>query len=106
MKANIIFKKGLSGTDIQASSGKEALLDLASERVNWSMSAIIGFAGVEVALRCAEFSDVLALANKEALVCAGELLLSKINYHQNKLIPVDSEHSAIYQCLQGENRRA
>ncbi len=100
-----ILKKGLSGTDIQPSSGKKALLELASERVNWSMSAIIGFAGVEVALRCAEFSDVLALANKEALVCAGELLLSKINYHKNKLIPVDSEHSAIYQCLQGENRK-
>ncbi len=100
-----ILKKGLSGTNIQPYSGKEALLELASERVNWSMSAIIGFAGVEVALKCAEFSDVLALANKEALVCAGKLLLSKINYHQNKLIPVDSEHSAIYQCLQGENRK-
>ena len=100
-----ILKKRLSGTNIQPHSGKEALLELASERVNWSMSAIIGFAGVEVALRCAEFSDVLALANKEALVCAGRLLLKKINYHQNKLIPVDSEHSAIYQCLQGENRK-
>ena len=100
-----ILKKELFGTNIQPSGGKDALLELASERVNWSMSAIIGFAGVEVALRCAEFSDVLALANKEALVCAGDLLLSKINYHQNKLIPVDSEHSAIYQCLQGENRK-
>ncbi len=100
-----ILKRGLAGTNIEPSSGKDALLELASERVNWSMSAIIGFAGVEVALKCAEFSDVLALANKEALVCAGELLLSKIKFYQNKLIPVDSEHSAIYQCLQGEKRK-
>lgn len=99
-----LLKEGLSRTNIKTSSGKKALLQLASEKVDWSMSSIIGFAGVEVALRCAEFSDVLALANKEALVCAGKLLLSKISKHKNKLIPVDSEHSAVYQCLQGENR--
>ena len=69
------------------------------------MSAIVGFAGVEVSLRCAEKSKVLALANKEALVCAGKLLISLCKENNTKLIPVDSEHSAIYQCLEGKEER-
>ena len=69
------------------------------------MSAIIGFAGVEVSLRCAENSNVLALANKETLVCAGSLLLARCKTNNTKLIPVDSEHSAIFQCLEGERRK-
>ena len=69
------------------------------------MSAIIGFAGVEVSLRCAEYSNVLALANKETLVCAGRLLLDICKINRTKLIPVDSEHSAIFQCLEGERRK-
>ena len=75
------LKNALSDTNITASYGKESLLDLACINVDWSMSAIIGFAGVEVSLRCAEYSNVLALANKETLVCAGRLLLNicKIN---------------------------
>jgi len=67
--------------------------------------AIIGFAGVEVSLRCAEYSNVLALANKETLVCAGRLLLDICKINRTKLIPVDSEHSAIFQCLEGERRK-
>ena len=67
--------------------------------------AIIGFAGVEVSLRCAEYSNVLALANKETLVCAGRLLLDICTTNKTKLIPVDSEHSAIFQCLEGERRK-
>ena len=70
------LKNALSDTKIIVSHGREALLDLACTKVDWSMSAIIGFAGVEVSLRCAEHSKILALANKEALVCAGKLLLS------------------------------
>ena len=69
------------------------------------MSAIIGFAGVEVSLRCAEHSNVLALANKETLVCAGNVLLALCKINNTKLIPVDSEHSAIFQCLEGERRK-
>ena len=99
------LKKALSDTNIIVSFGKHSLLDLASINVDWSMSAIIGFAGVEVSLRCAEHSNVLALANKETLVCAGNLLLGLCKINNTTLIPVDSEHSAIFQCLEGERRK-
>ena len=99
------LKTALSDTNIIVSFGKHSLLDLASINVDWSMSAIIGFAGVEVSLRCAEHSNVLALANKETLVCAGNLLLALCKINNTKLIPVDSEHSAIFQCLEGERRK-
>ncbi len=98
------LRNALFDTDIILSCGKQSLLDLASIEVDWSMSAIIGFAGVEVSLRCAEHSNVLALANKETLVCAGNLLLDICKKNNTKLIPVDSEHSAIFQCLEGERR--
>ena len=99
------LKNALSDTNIIVSFGKHSLLDLASINVDWSMSAIIGFAGVEVSLRCAEHSKVLALANKETLVCAGNVLLALCKINNTKLIPVDSEHSAIFQCLEGERRK-
>ena len=99
------LKNALSDTGVIPTSGKNSLLELASINVDWSMSAIIGFAGVEVSLCCAEYSDVLALANKETLVCAGNLLLSLCKANSTKLIPVDSEHSAIFQCLEGECRK-
>ena len=99
------LKDALFDTDIILSYGKNSLLDLACIEVDWCMSAIIGFAGVEVSLRCAEHSNVLALANKETLVCAGSLLLSLCKTNNTKLIPVDSEHSAIFQCLEGERRK-
>ena len=70
------LKNALHDTDISLSYGRDALLDLACTKVDWSMSAIVGFSGVEVSLICAEHSKILALANKEALVCAGKLLLS------------------------------
>lgn len=99
------LKNALSDTGIILSYGRESLLDLACTKVDWSMSAIVGFSGVEVSLLCAEHSKILALANKEALVCAGKLLLSICNINDTKLIPVDSEHSAIFQCLEGERRK-
>ena len=99
------LKNALFDTDIILSCGRDSLVDLACTKVDWSMSAIVGFAGVEVSLRCAEHSKTLALANKEALVCAGKLLLSICKSNNTKLIPVDSEHSAIFQCLEGERRK-
>ena len=99
------IKNALHDTDISLSYGRDALLDLACTKVDWSMSAIVGFSGVEISLLCAEHSKILALANKEALVCAGKLLLSICKTYNTKLIPVDSEHSAIFQCLTGERRK-
>ena len=99
------LKNALHDTDISLSYGRDALLDLACTKVDWSMSAIVGFSGVEISLLCAEHSQILALANKEALVCAGKLLLSICKTYNTELIPVDSEHSAIFQCLTGERRK-
>ncbi len=69
------------------------------------MSALVGFAGLEVSLTAAASAKVLALANKESLVCGGGLLPEMCALHGTTLLPVDSEHSAIYQLLQGERRR-
>ena len=99
------LKNALFDTGIILSHGRDSLVDLACTKVDWSMSAIVGFAGVEVSLRCAEHSKILALANKEALVCAGKLLLSICKSNNTKLIPVDSEHSAIFQCLEGQRKQ-
>ena len=77
----------------------------ASEPVDWAMSAIVGAAGLAPGLRLARHGGVLALANKESLVCAGDLLRRTCAAHGTRLIPVDSEHSAIFQALQGERAR-
>jgi 1-deoxy-D-xylulose-5-phosphate reductoisomerase len=92
----------LEGSGIAAAAGPEALLAAASEPVDWAMSAIVGAAGLAPGLRLAEHGGGLALANKESMVCAGELLKRTCAAHGTRLIPVDSEHSAIFQALQGE----
>ena len=96
----------LSSHDITIGAGREALLDAAEIPVDVSLQGIVGFAGVECSLRAAKTSQVLALANKESLVCAGQLLRQVCHDHDTILLPVDSEHSAIFQCLQGEDIRA
>ncbi|MDA9582562.1 1-deoxy-D-xylulose-5-phosphate reductoisomerase [Amylibacter sp.] len=85
------------------SGGKEALLQAASIPVVVALQAIVGFAGVECSIVSAKCSKILALANKESLVCAGSLLKQSCIDNNTTLIPVDSEHSAIFQCLSGEN---
>jgi 1-deoxy-D-xylulose-5-phosphate reductoisomerase len=95
----------LRGSGIAAAAGPEALLAAASEPVDWAMSAIVGAAGLAPGLRLARHGGVLALANKESIVCAGDLLRRTCGAHGTRLIPVDSEHSAIFQALQGEAPR-
>lgn len=92
----------LAGSGIAAAAGPTALVEAAAEPVDWAMSAIVGAAGLGVGLRAAEHGGVLALANKESLVCAGALLRRICARHGTRLIPVDSEHSAIFQALRGE----
>ena len=92
----------LAGSGIEAAAGREALVAAAAEPVDWAMSAIVGAAGLEPSLRLARHGGVLALANKESLVCAGDLLRRTCDAHGTRLIPVDSEHSAIFQALNGE----
>jgi len=93
----------LKDYDFIITGGKEALLQAASIPVAIALQAIVGFAGVECSLVSAKYSKILALANKESLVCAGSLLKHICNDNNTTLIPVDSEHSAIFQCLIGEN---
>ena len=70
---------------------------------DWTMNAIVGFAGLAPSLAIAQTGKTLALANKESLVCGGDLLNSTLKKGGSTLLPVDSEHSAVFQCLKNEN---
>jgi len=84
--------------------GRRALLDLAQlEEADVVVNALVGFAGLEPSLRALEADKRLALANKESLVAGGDLLLRALEAGQGDLIPIDSEHSAILQCLEGSS---
>lgn len=95
----------LEGSGIEAAAGPDALIEAAARPADWTMSAIVGAAGLAPGLKAAEQGGRLALANKESLVCAGSLLQRICAAHGTELLPVDSEHSAIFQCLQGEEMR-
>ncbi len=97
------LRAALAGSRTRAAAGPEALVEAASEPVDWAMIAIVGAAGLAPCLRAAETARVLALANKESLVCAGELLHAVCARNGTTLLPVDSEHSAIFQALRGED---
>ena len=66
------------------------------------LTAMVGFAGLEPTIRAIEYNRIIALANKETLVVAGEMITRLAKEHSTIILPVDSEHSAIYQCLVGE----
>lgn len=97
-------KNALSGTSIQVLSGEQALVDVAADgRYDMLMAAIVGYAGLLSTLAAIKAGKSIALANKETLVVAGQLVMDLVKAHNTELIPVDSEHSAIFQCLVGEN---
>ena len=89
----------LSGSGIEVSSGYNSLLELASHPVDLVMAAISGFAGLLPTIRAIENTRLVALANKECLVSAGNLFMNKVEFHKTTLLPVDSEHNAIFQVL-------
>lgn len=93
------LRTALAGSGIQVAAGREALLEAAQRPTDWVMQAVVGFAGLEISLRVAAQGGTLALANKESLVCGGALLQQTCAAHGTRLLPVDSEHSAIYQCI-------
>ena len=93
----------LAGSGVEASAGTAALLEAAARPADWTMSAIVGAAGLEPGLQAIRNGGTLALANKESLVCAGPLLLAEAAAHGCRILPVDSEHSAIFQALVGED---
>ena len=96
------LKRALKGTGVEAAAGRTALLEAAERDVELTMSAIVGAAGLEPGLRSLRQGATLALANKESLVTAGSLLLDTAKNVGATVLPVDSEHSAIFQALVGE----
>ena len=100
------LKERLSGHGMQITAGAKAINDAASLSVDWAMSAIIGAAGLEPGLRAMQAGADLALANKESMVAAGPLMRQTSRKNNVALLPVDSEHSAVFQALIGEDRKA
>lgn len=97
------LRQALSGTGIEAAAGPEAISDAADRPADWSLSAIVGAAGLAPGLRVVERGGTLGLANKESLVAAGPLLMGTAAETGARVLPVDSEHSAVFQCLDGGN---
>ena len=96
----------LAGSGIEAAAGAEAICEAAARPADWVMSAIVGAAGLAPGLRAVEQGTTLALANKESLVTAGPLLMGAAKAHGATVLPVDSEHSAVFQALIGEDMAA
>ena len=97
------LRDALAGTGIAAAGGASAIEEAATRPADWVMSAIVGAAGLLPGLRALEARATLALANKESLVTAGPLIMATAQAHHARILPVDSEHSAVFQGLVGED---
>ncbi len=97
------LKAALAGTGIEAAAGRGALIEAALRPAECVMASIVGAAGLEPTLAAVRRGAIIGLANKECLVCAGELVTAEIARCNGTLIPVDSEHSAIFQVFEAEN---
>jgi 1-deoxy-D-xylulose-5-phosphate reductoisomerase len=97
------LRDALDGSGVEVAAGPAALLEAADLPADWIMSAIVGAAGLAPGFRALRQGTTLALANKESLVTAGSLLMAEAQRHGARILPVDSEHSAVFQALVGEN---
>jgi len=98
-------KSALSSTDIKVFAGEEALEEVADfDSYDMMLAAIVGFAGLKPTLKAVANGKAIGLANKETLVVAGDIVMGMAIEKRVPIIPVDSEHSAIFQCLVGESR--
>ncbi len=97
------LREALAGTATEAAAGEAAVLEAAARPVDLVMAAIVGVAGLRPALAALEAGNTIALANKECLVSAGELFMRRAAQRGVAVIPVDSEHSAIFQCFEKDN---
>ncbi|WP_435202309.1 1-deoxy-D-xylulose-5-phosphate reductoisomerase [Qipengyuania sp. 902] len=95
------LRAALDGSGIEAAGGKRALCEAAERPVDITVAAIVGCAGLGPVMAAIEQGGTIALANKEALVSAGEVMTAAVAKHGATLLPVDSEHNAIFQCLEG-----
>lgn len=98
-----LLRERLAGSGVRAAAGQAAVVEAAAMDAQWVMSAIVGFAGLAPTLAAARTGAIIALANKESLVCAGPSLLRTAKLAGGAVIPVDSEHSAIFQVFEREN---
>jgi 1-deoxy-D-xylulose-5-phosphate reductoisomerase len=94
------LKDALSGTGISVAAGPEAVVEAASRPAEWVMAAIVGAAGLAPTLEAVKRGATVGLANKECLVSAGDIFIREIERHGATLLPVDSEHSAIFQVFE------
>jgi 1-deoxy-D-xylulose-5-phosphate reductoisomerase len=95
------LKAALAGTGIEVAAGEGALVEAALMGADWTMAAIVGLAGLAPTLAAVYQGKTVALANKESLVAAGDVVMAAVQESSAILLPVDSEHNAIFQCLDG-----
>jgi 1-deoxy-D-xylulose-5-phosphate reductoisomerase len=95
------LRQALSGTGIEAGAGEAALIEAASRPADWVMAAIVGAAGLKPTLEAVRQGRLIALANKECLVSAGDIFMAEVTRAKATLLPVDSEHSAVMQVMAG-----
>ena len=101
-----VVKQALAGTGVEVAAGRAAVIEAAARPAEWVMSAIVGAAGLEPTLAAIRRGAVIGLANKETLVCAGSVVMREVARCNAAMVPVDSEHSAIFQCLEQANAEA
>ena len=93
------LREALAGTGVEVAAGDQAVIEAAARPADWIMAAIVGAAGLRSAWAAAATGATLALANKESLVCCGPALIERVKRSGGRLLPVDSEHSAIHQVF-------
>lgn len=100
-----LLKEALKGTNIEVASGDEAVAEVAGmSEADTVVTAMVGYSGLAPTIEAINAGKRIALANKETLVVAGELITKLVSESDSEIVPVDSEHSAIFQCLVGEER--
>lgn len=100
------LKDALSGSGIQVAAGPQAVIEAAQMPADWVMASVVGAAGLAPTMEAIRRGACVGLANKECLVCAGDLMMAEVIKHDATLIPVDSEHSAVFQVLETDQRHA
>jgi len=99
-------KEALTSTEVKVLAGADAIKDIVTDpAIDMVLTAMVGFSGLEPTINAIKAGKDIALANKETLVVAGELITDLAKQHNINILPVDSEHSAIFQCLVGEEHR-
>jgi 1-deoxy-D-xylulose-5-phosphate reductoisomerase len=97
------LKEALSGSGVEIAAGRRAVIEAAMRPSDWIMSAIVGTAGLEPTFKAVERGAIIGLANKECLVSAGKVMIDAVKHQGATIIPVDSEHSAIFQVFDFDN---